>query len=491
MTTSTQVADWREEYRSRLKSAAEALELVHDNDLVALTILAPGPLTAALMTRSKQLDRVNLRLLAPREIQLYGPDGPTGEKEIELFIGDASRPSHDAHITTYLPNTFMLGMKAFDAGREEARIPDVFLTVCSAPNEAGFVQFGPHMWMRRSYIRRCKRSVAFVDPQMMPVHGDVWVHVSEIDAFVEGEIKPVDMERMAQRIETETPEANRPAMRRILAMALPEQIAIVEDNFPLLPPALLEQALGVVEIDPAGQAIADNLRGLIVEGSTIQIGVGQPSQLMPLAGAFDDAKHLGIHTELGSPGLARLWQRGIVDNSLKTIHRGQCVAVAWSGCDAEDMRIIRDNPAFCLYDPDYLLNPLLMAQNRRMTSINSAVAVDLLGQIASEDRFGGNMINGTGGQPDTHISAALCKDGRAITVMRSTALEGTLSKVMAKHEAGTLVTIPRYLADTIVTEHGVARLLDKNHRQRAEELISIAHPDFRAELRKEAWTLWG
>jgi len=212
---------------------------------------------------------------------------------------------------------------------------------------------------------------------------------------------------------------------------------------------------------------------------------------MAKAGAFDNASHLGLHSELGAPGIAELWQRGIVDNARKTVHRGVCVAAAWSGCDGNDMRIIRDNPAFNLYDPDYVLNPLLMALNHRMTSINSAVAVDLLGQIASEDRFGGNMINGTGGQPDAHISAALCKGGRAITVMRSTALEGSISKIVAKHEAGTLITIPRYLADTIVTEHGVARLLDKNHRQRAEELISIAHPSFRAELREQARQLVG
>jgi 4-hydroxybutyrate CoA-transferase len=132
-----------------------------------------------------------------------------------------------------------------------------------------------------------------------------------------------------------------------------------------------------------------------------------------------------------------------------------------------------------------------MARNNQMTSINSAVAVDLLGQIASEDRFGGHMINGTGGQPDTHLSAALCKNGRAITVLRSTALEGTVSKIVAQHPEGTLVTVPRYLADTVVTEYGIARLLDKNHRQRAEELISIAHPDFRGELRKQAKQLWG
>jgi 4-hydroxybutyrate CoA-transferase len=244
-------------------------------------------------------------------------------------------------------------------------------------------------------------------------------------------------------------------------------------------------------VDAEAQAIADNVRQLIRDGDTIQVGVGQPSSLMFKAGAFDDAKHLGLHTELGSPGLAKLWERGILDGSMKSVHKNKAVAVAWTGCDGEDLKIIADNPAFELYDPDYLLNPLLMGQNHNMTSINSAIAVDLLGQIASEDRFGGHMVNGTGGQPDTHISAMLSRGGRAITVMRSTALEGTLSKIVAKHEAGTLVTIPRYLADTIVTEHGVARLMDKNHRQRARELIGIAHPDFRAELRKEAEELWG
>jgi len=483
--------NWRDEYKSRCKSTEEAMQLVRDGDLVSLTILAPGPLSAALNARAKQLNRVDIRFLAPREVQLFGPDGPKGEKEIELFIGDSIRPAHDAKVATYLPNTFMLGMKAFDAGRPEARMPDVFLTPCSAPNEAGYVHFGPHMWTRKAYVRRCKATIAMVDPNMMPVHGDVWVHVSEITAFVEGVIKPVDLKRLAERVETETPEENKAALRRILGLALPDQLAIVQDQFPLMPPGLLEQAFGLAVVDPEAQGIADHLRQIIRDGDTIQVGVGQPSQLMFRAGAFDDAHHLGLHTELGSPGLAKLWQRGIMDNSKKTIFNGKNVAVAWSGCDAEDMRIINDNPAFHLYDPDYLLNPLLMGQNYNMTSINSAVAVDLLGQIASEDRFGGHMVNGTGGQPDTHISAALCRGGRAITVMRSTALEGTLSKVVAQHEAGTLVTVPRYLADTIITEHGVARLLDKNHRQRAEELISIAHPDFRAELRKQALELWG
>lgn len=484
-------AGWRDEYQSRLRTADQAMEAVQDGDLVSISILAPGVLTNALNKRAQQLSRVDIRGLAPRELELYGPTGAKGEKEIELFIGDSMRWATDAQIATYLPNTFMAGMKAFDEGRPEAHMPDVFLTPCSAPNERGFVHFGAHMWQRKSYARRCKTTIAAVDPNITPVHGDVWVHVSEIAHFIEGAIPPVDVAAVRQRVETLSNPADRALLIEILAMASPEQVALVEDTFHLLPPGVLMQALGYGEVDPAAQGIADNIRPLIRDGDTIQVGVGQPSSLMFKAGAFDDAHDLGLHTELGSPGLAKLWERGILNASKKTLHRGKNVAVAWTGCDGEDLKLIADNPVFELYDPDYLLNPAYMSQNRNMTSINSAIGVDLLGQIASEDRFGGHMVNGTGGQPDTHISAFICRGGRAITVMRSTAVEGSISKVVARHEAGTLITIPRYMADTIVTEYGVARLLDKNHRQRAEEMIAIAHPDFRPELREQAKELVG
>jgi 4-hydroxybutyrate CoA-transferase len=483
--------NWRDEYRSRQKSLSEAMEVIKEGDLVGITILCPAPLLQAFIERAKQLGNVNVRTLAPNYPDLFNPEIFKGEREIELFIGDAMRPAHDAKIATYLPNTFMLGMKAFDNGRPEARIPDVFLTPCSPPNEHGYVHFGPHMWQRKSYARRCKHTIAIVDPNITPVHGDVWMHVSEIETFVDGVMKPVDIPAIEERVRTQAKEEDREALLAIMKRATPDQLALVEHTFHTFPPSLLGAALGIQEVDPAAQAIADNLRQIIRDGDTIQVGVGQPSQLMFLAGAFDDAKHLGVHTELGSPGLAKLWARGIIDGSKKTLFPGKAVAVAWTGCDGEDLKIIADNPAFELHQHDIILNPAFMSQNHQMTSINSAIAVDLLGQIASEDRFGGHMVNGTGGQPDTHMAAAMCKNGRAITVMRSTAMDGTISKVVAKHEAGTLVTIPRYLADTIITEFGVARLLDKNHRQRAEELISIAHPDFRAELRREAQELWG
>lgn len=483
-------SDWHDEYQRRLMSADDAMSLISEGDLVKLNVGTPPAIAALLDARARQLGNLNIRVLAAAYPPLVDSDRDAGEREIEIFIGDAFRPSHDAKRSTYLPSTFMLGMKAFDAGREEARMPDVNLVPCSPPNEAGYVHFGPHHWLRKSYLQRCKTTIAFVDPDMMPVHGDVWSHVTEFSAFVEGALPSIDLAAFRERVANEAPEEHRERLLRLTRLVPRDRLISIQDQFAQMDPAFLEDALNLT-VDPAAQGIADHLKQLIQDGDTIQVGVGTPSALMFNAGAFDEAENLGLHTELGSPGLAKLWDRGILNNSRKTIHHGKSVAVAWSGCDGEDMEIIRDNPAFELYDPTYLLHPTLTAQNRRMTSINSAVAIDLIGQIASEDRYGGQMINGTGGQPDTHLGATLCRDGRAIIVLRSTALGGSLSKIVAKHEAGTMITIPRYLADTVITEYGVARLLDKNHRQRAEELISIAHPDFRAELRVQAQELWG
>ena len=483
--------DWKSEYTQRLRSAEEALALIEPGDLVNVNVGTPAAVTALLETRVKALGSLDMRLLGPALEPLLASGREAGEREIEIFIGEPARPSHDTQRATYLPNTFMLGMKAFDSGREEARMPDVNIVVCSAPNDEGWVHFGPTHWMRKAYLKRCRKTIAFVDPNLMPVYGDVLAHVSEFTAFVEGVTAPiVDVEAVKARIEQEAPPENRERLLRITNVIVRDRLAPIQSTIAQMDPAVLEKALNLV-VDPEAQKIADHLRTLIRDGDTIQVGIGQPSSLMFEAGAFDDAKHLGLHTELGSPGLARLWARGILDGSKKSIHQGKAVAVAWSGCDADDLEIIRDNPAFELYDPSYLLNPTLIAQNHQMTSINSAIAVDLIGQVSSEDRYGGMMVNGTGGQPDNHMGAALCPTGRAIIVLRATALGGAVSKIVPKHEAGTLITIPRYLADTVITEFGIARLLDKNHRQRAQELIRIAHPDFREELTKEARALWG
>ena len=236
--------DWRDDYQSRLKTADQAVEIINEGDLVSITILCPAPLLTAFIARAQKLSRVDFRTLAPGNPDLFNPASFNGEKEIEIFIGDAMRPAHDAKVATYLPNTFMLGMKAFDAGRSEARMPDVFLTPCSPPNEQGYVHFGPHMWQRKSYAQRCKKTIAIVDPNMSMVHGDVWMHVSEIDTFIEGAITQVDFGAVEERIRTLSPEPFREELLDLLGKTTPEQLSLVEQMFHAFPPDMLKTSLG-------------------------------------------------------------------------------------------------------------------------------------------------------------------------------------------------------------------------------------------------------
>jgi 4-hydroxybutyrate CoA-transferase len=152
----------------------------------------------------------------------------------------------------------------------------------------------------------------------------------------------------------------------------------------------------------------------------------------------------------------------------------------------DDLRTVTNNPAFEVYDTEYVMDVRTISRNDNFHSFNNALSVDLTGQINAESVFGSRLINGTGGQPEAHIGAVLAKGGRAVTLLPSTALDGAVSRIVSAHEMGSIVTIPRFFADTVVTEYGVARLWGKNHRQRAQELIAVAHPDFRGELRQKA-----
>ena len=212
--------------------------------------------------------------------------------------------------------------------------------------------------------------------------------------------------------------------------------------------------------------------------------------MMPNLGVFDNKHDLGLHTELGSPGYGRLVEGGVITGKYKTLHAGKAVAAAWTGCDDKDFAIIDDNPTFQLFDPSYVLSFRTLSQIDNYVTINNGISVDLIGQVNSESVFGGRMINGNGGQVELAIAGAASRGGRSIILLPSTALGGGVSRIVPQLEQGAMVTVLRHYADLIVTEYGVASLMGKNHRQRAEELISIAHPDFRAELRAEAQRLW-
>lgn len=487
--------DWREEYKRRLCSVEDAMRIVQAGNLVMVPIAGPRVLPAALYRRAQETGPIELRLAAPLTDPgwLRGENAELFKIEFELFIGDYARQVTDEGRGTYLPNLFSLTTKKHIEERPERRTVDVFLTAVTPPDDDGYVQFGAHNWNKRMYVRNSRYTIAEVDPGLRPVCGDNKVHVSEIDRFVE--IPPVEItmplvEAWLRRVEDEAVKAEYLAIVEELKGDL-DRLIVIGPVMSRLPPLQVRRTLGLAQPPEVAKIIAGYVSELVPDGATIQIGVGEPGMYLPRAGAFDKKHDLGLHTEMVAPGIARLVDGGVITGKRKTLHPGKAIAVAWSGSDIEDLRIVTNNPRFEVYDPDYVLDVRVISQNENFHSLNNALSIDLIGQINSESVFGSRLINGTGGQPETHIGAVLSRGGRAITMLPSTAMEGAVSRIVAQHEPGAVITVPRYFADTIVTEYGVARLWGKNHRQRAAELIAIAHPDFRAELRREAQATLG
>jgi acyl-CoA hydrolase len=492
--------DWQEDYKRKLTTYEEAVKCVKSGDLVIMPLAGPFAFAGPLAKRRDELKDVTIRLFSPPADAGWYDEQAAAAFNIEfaLFIGDANRHVTDSGRGTYLPNIFSTEFKG-DERPDEVRRPDVAFVNVSPPNKNGYVNFGVHMWNKRSYARRARTVIAEVVPQQVVAHGDCWMHVSEFDKFVEGSGAMFGAGQgagpLAQVLQS-VPQERRAELGAVLLAAERSRLLSM---LPSLAPKLSEytaaelaEALGVTMGPPEYmKAISGYVSELVPDGATLQVGIGDPARWLVQMGTFDAKHDLGIHTELGCPGLAKLFAKGVVTNKRKTIHKGVGIAVGWTGCDNEDMAIIDDNPNFEVHDPEHVLDLRTVSANENMVSINNALSIDLLGQINSESVFGGRMINGTGGQPEMHMGAFMAKGGRAITLLPSTALGGSVSKVVAQLEAGSIVTIPRFYADTIVTEYGVARLAGKTHRQRANELIAIAHPDFRGELRNEAERLWG
>lgn len=487
--------DWREEYKRRLASADEAMQEVQRGDLCVFPIAGPRTLQAALFRRANDIGPIDLRLGAPLTDPgwLYKDASALFRIEFELFIGDFGRIATDEGRGTYLPNLFSLEMKEQVEQRPERITADVFFTSVTPPDDHGYVQFGAHNWNKKMYVRHAKKTIAEVDPGLRPVFGDNRVHVTEFARFVE--VPPVTITRemvevWLRRVEDDALKAEYRSIVDDIADDL-DRLIVIGPAMTRVPPIQVRRVLGIAKPPELAMTIAGYVGELVPDGATIQIGVGEPGQYLVAAGAFDNKHDLGLHTEMVAPGIARLVEEGVINGSRKQTHVGKAIAVAWSGSTAEDLRIVTNNPKFAVHDPDYVLDVRNIAKNDNVRSLNNALSIDLVGQINSESVFGSRMINGTGGQPETHMGAILSHGGRAITMLPSTAMGGAVSRIVATHEGGSMVTVPRYFADTIVTEYGVARLWGKNHRQRAQELIAVAHPDFRAKLRQQASAMLG
>jgi len=334
------------------------------------------------------------------------------------------------------------GLTGVESAQADVGEIDVLFVEVSPPDEHGFCSFGQSVWNKREQVMAAKLVMAEVNSRLIRTYGDNYIHVSEIDYFVE-----------------HTPSEKLPGRADLRGKAVSEPRQEIK-------------------------YIAEHVSTLIQDGDTLEIGVGTATEPLPHLGVFDHCHDLGWHSEHTPGKIVDLIRQGFINGECKTINRGKAVATAVGG-SREDLEFVHMNPRFELRSVNYVNNVATIAAHDNMVAINNALTVDLTGQITSES-IGPRMLGGTGGQLCFAIGAAFSQGGRAITVLPSTGRDGTISRIVATLEPGTVVNVPRSLADYIVTEHGIAHLRGKTQRQRVNEMLAVAHPDFRSELRAEA-----
>lgn len=427
--------DWQAEYQHKLVTAEQAVSVVKSGDLVVIPLRGEPPLLCqALLCRAGDLQDV--RVLQNGAITNFGWHEPPFRDAFHLgveitFWGDWIREAVRHNEADFYPCLFTT--RASTLERDTERV-DVCMLAVSPPDENGLCSFGQSVWNKRSYARRAKVVLAEVNANFIRTCGDNSISVSEIDYFVENTVP------------------------------IPEPV-------PMSDP------------DDVTRQIAENVSSLIKDGDTIEVGFGSLPYTFARLGVFDDRVDLGWHSELTPPGIVTLVREGVFNGKRKTLHPGKAVA-SQTSADLEEQAFVHNNPVFELYDVEYTNHPGTISAHDNFVAINGAISVDLTGQINLEVLPGNYPQNGGGGQLEFAFGALLSRGGRSIHALRSLDRKGRNSRIVARFEDDPVVSIPRTLADFVVTEYGIASLQGKSLRERAEACIAIAHPDFRDDLRK-------
>lgn len=437
---------WQEEYQRKLISAEEAAMLVKSGDLVAFTAGREAH-AVGLAIAARLGDLTGVKVLAPSPGYDFGWYDPGWEAAFEITISWPTATAQDMlderRCDINLPLIIPFGADNVP--------PNVLLTEVSMPDERGFCSFGASLWTKRQEIEAVRQQggtvIAEVNDRLIRTYGDNYVHVSEIDYFVE------HLSRKGQ-----------PGTGSLGGRVVKEPEPYLKD-------------------------IVTNVASLIRDGDCLQIGVGRTTEPMIRMGMLDGKQDLGFHSEATPPGVISLVREGVINGKRKTLLPERVVVTSIGGGSREDMQWINNNPLFYLVDLLWLEDIRIISQNDNMVAINNALAIDLTGQITAES-LGPRLISVAGGQIPFAFGALLSRGGRSITVLPSTAREGTVSRIMPHLPEGTAITLQRNIADLVVTEYGVAKLRNKTIRQRCEELIAVAHPDFRAELKRAARKLY-
>ena len=423
--------DWQTYFDSHLRLPEDAAALVASGDHIWIPPGHGSPsILTALAARAASLRGVEIRALAQPDTGLWAPAALEAFHYADQFGSPFTRPAHDARVIDYHPHWLVGGHKALDAGRADAWHIDKCMITVGLPDASGHVCVGGSVWDSITSARRAACVIAAVVPTVIETFGDTRLHVSEIDCFV------------------------------------------LEDREVVLPPPVY---------DAVDEGLAHYVGTLVKDGDTVQVGTGSHTAGMVHYGLFRERLGLSYFGELTVPGLVPLVAEGVFTGAGSALHPGKFVATL-IGNTPDERAVVHRNPAFELYGIEYLLDPRSIARNDGIVAINGALTIDLSGQSGAYS-IGARIYAGMGGHLAFAIGAFLAPRGRFVSVMPSTAAGGTGSTITAQSVPGQLISVPRELADTVVTEYGIAHLLGKTVRQRADALIAIAHPDFRAELR--------
>ncbi|HSE39194.1 MAG TPA: acetyl-CoA hydrolase/transferase C-terminal domain-containing protein [Acidobacteriota bacterium] len=428
MITKDRPLHWMKNYVEKRCTADEALGIVRNNDTIYIHpgCAEPERLVHALVRRAPELNNVRvIHLLTAGNADYVKPEMAGHFRHIAFFAGANVRAAINDGRADFIP--IFLG--EIEPLISSHTIPiDIALIHVSPPDEHGFCSFGVGVDATKTAAEHAGKVIAQINPMMPRTLGDSFIHLNQIHH-------------------------------------------IVEVNDPIL-----EHKQG--EISETSDLIAQHIAKLIEDGSTLQLGIGEiPDAVMYY---MKDKRDLGIHTEMVSDGVIELIERGIINNSKKTIHRGKVILGFVLGTKAL-YDFIDNNPLFEFHPSQYTNDPFIISQNDNQVAINSAIEVDLTGQVCA-DSIGYNFYSGIGGQVDFIRGAARSKGGKPIIALPSTAKNGTVSRIVPHLKEGAGVVTSRGDVHYVVTEFGVAYLHGKTISERCKALIDIAHPDFRDEL---------
>jgi acyl-CoA hydrolase len=394
----------------------------------------PTPLLEALVARAGELHDVGLiHFHTQGPAPHLAPEMAGHFRHRALFIGANAREAVNAGRADYVPVFLSDVPELFTCGV----LPlDAALINVSPPDEHGFCSLGTSVDAAMAATRAANVVIAMLNPSMPRTLGDSFVHVDEIQYAIEADLAPYEH---------------------------------------------LEPPIGEVE-RRIGQYVAE----LVPDGATLQMGIG--SIPGAVGAALRDKRDLGIHTELFTDVVLDLVEAGAVTGAAKEINRGKIVTAFMMG-SRRLYRFVDDNPMVEMRPVDYTNDTSVIRRFRRMVAVNSAISIDLTGQV-SADSIGTRFYSGVGGQMDFMRGAALAPEGRAIIALPSTAAGGSVSRIAPVLAEGAGVVTSRAHVRTVVTEFGVAELFGRSIRERVTALVAIAHPDFRESLIAEAHRLY-